>query len=112
MFQLRDQLANIFLGQTKEIENIHKTLPIETGRCLELDLALSPPGDSQPRSVQHEQVIGAITNSDSLGDGDAVLRSDRVKKCALLARINDGICGDQLARQGLSRRIDLKLNSR
>jgi len=94
---LAGELENILLLETEQVENIDQALSVNTGWSLELDLGLGAPGDTKASLVKHEKIIGTITDSQCLGDGNVVLSSDRFKKSALLGRIDDRLRLDQSA---------------
>lgn len=88
---LDGELENIFLLKTEQVENVDQALSVDTGWGLELDLGLGAPGDTKASFVKHEEIIGTITDSQCLGDGNVVLGSNRFKKGALLSSIDDGL---------------------
>lgn len=59
--------------------------------------------------MKHKQIIGTVTNGNGLRNINLVIRSNGVKQAALLFRVYDRVCWDKFTRQGLRRRVNLKL---
>lgn len=62
----RGQLEDLFAVQTKQVEDISQTFAVQTGRRFELDSRLGAPCDTETGGVQHEEIVGAISNGKSL----------------------------------------------
>ena len=73
------QLVDVTLCHAQEVEDVQEAVAVQTGGCFELDHALGAPGDAQAGGVQHEKVVGAVANSHRLGNGDVVLRRERLE---------------------------------
>lgn len=61
--------------------------------------------------MQHGEVIGTISDGDSLVDGDAVVGCEGGKKGAFLRCVDNRECGDEFSCQGLCCRVDFELIS-
>lgn len=59
--------------------------------------------------MKHKQVISTVTNGNGLRNFNPVIRSNRLKQAAFLIRVYDRVCWDEFTRQGLRRRVNLKL---
>jgi hypothetical protein len=91
------ELENVLLLQTEQVENVDQALSVNAGWSLELDLGLGAPGDTKASLVKHEKIIGTITDSQCLGNGNVVLGGDGFEETALLGSIDDGLRLDQFA---------------
>lgn len=60
--------------------------------------------------MEHEKVIGTITDSSGLSDRDVVLGRNGLQKLALLAGIDDRVGGNEFSCQGLRCWIYLELH--
>lgn len=103
------KLVDVFAVQAEQVEDINEALAVGAGWCFELDLGLGAPGNTKASGMKHEQIVCAVADSNCLGDGDVVLRRDRVEESALLGGVDDGLGFDQFSGQGLGGRVDLKL---
>ena len=48
--------------------------------------------------MEHEEVIGAVTDGHGLGDGDGIFCGEGLQEVAFLGRADDGVCWDELTR--------------
>ena len=59
--------------------------------------------------MEHEEVIGAVADGQGLGDGDGIVCGEGLQEVAFLGSADDGVCWDELTRQGLCCGIDFQL---
>lgn len=106
------QLRDVLVIHTEKVEDIDKALAVDADGSLQLDLGLSAPGDTKACSVEHQEIVGAIADSQCLREGDSVLSGDGFEESALVRSVDDGVGRHQFSGQGLGGLVDFELNGK